>query len=121
MSELQQLEGEKAFSLFCLQRKLNKDEVLPIFEFSAFIGIRIRDMSYVMKNANSSTMPINPLVKKRFDMLNSEYGPTLLKAMILKQYASHRWPFLKIKKYIYFIIAFILSGYYEAVELFQRW
>jgi hypothetical protein len=113
-------EGNIAYELFCQQRKLDQSKILTVYEFMTFINLGVKTIRLSMQIPDAEALPVSRQTKRQIQMLNSEYGPILLKAMIAKRYASYRWPFFKLKKYSYVFLGMVFSIYYELVTLYRQ-
>ena len=88
MNKLMQSEGATAYERFCINRKLNKEKTTTIYEFAAFIDYGLGTLRRNMKDPDAIEVPVSEHTKHQINLLNSDHGEMLLKAMIAKRYAS---------------------------------
>ncbi len=113
MNKLMQSEAAIAFERFCVNRKLNKEKVATVYEFAAFIDYGLGTIRRNMKDPNAIEVPVSDHTKHQINLLNSDHGELLLKAMIVKRYTGHKWILLKAKKHYYLCTSWFFSMYYD--------
>jgi hypothetical protein len=115
MNKLCQSEGATAYERFCNYRKLNGKRTSTIYEFAAFIDYGLGTIKRNMKHPGEIEVPVNAHTKHTVNLLNSEHGEMLLKAMIIRKYSGFGLILMKLKKYYYFFAAFIMGVYYDMI------
>jgi hypothetical protein len=113
MNGLAQSEGAPAYDRFCANRKLNYKKLKNMYEFAAFIDYGLHTIQFNMKNPDVVEVAVSAHTKHIIQLLNSENGELVLKAMIVRKYSGLGWVWMKLKKYTYYYSAFVMSIYYD--------
>ena len=116
MNKLVQSEGAPAYDRFCENRKLKGKKLKNVYEFAAFINYGLGTIQFNMQNPDTIEVPVSAHTKHVIQLLNSEHGELILKAMIARKYSGFGWVWMKLKKYTYFYLAFIMGIYYDFIR-----
>jgi hypothetical protein len=116
MNKLCQSEGAPAYDRFCENRKLKNKRLVNVYEFAAFIDYGLGTIQFNMKNPDTIEVPVSVHTKHVIQLLNSDHGELILKAMVVRKYSGFGWAWMKLKKYIYLSVAFILGVYYDLIR-----
>lgn len=109
-------QGIKALKVYTDERMLDREKVLVLFEFLAFINLGLPGMLAMVKNPHILEIDLPDEPASAILSLAGDHGPVIVKAMIITRCGPSKRVLLKGRKWFYLLAAFVMSMYYEVRE-----